>query len=113
MAIQYKEPPTLSQLATSMGCSRQNVKKIALVLEKKGYLLLEKDEKDGRALVVKLTDKSKNYFDTRENVQKEILDSMFEKLNDEEIKDLFNLLCKLYKGIEGIEKDIDSNKLRL
>ena len=113
MVIQYKEPPTLSQLATSMGCSRQNVKKIALVLEKKGYLLLEKDEKDGRALVVKLTDKSKNYFDTRENVQKEILDSMFEKLNDEEIKDLFNLLCKLYKGIEGIEKDIDSNKLRL
>ena len=113
MVVQYKKPPTLSQLSISLGCSRQNVKKLALVLEKKGYVKLERDEHDGRALVVKLTEKSRYYFATRSEVQKQILDIMFEKLNDEEIKNLFNLLCKVYEGIEEVEKNVQAEKLKL
>ncbi|HCW53882.1 MAG TPA: MarR family transcriptional regulator [Clostridium sp.] len=113
MVLQYENPPTLSQLSIALGCSRQNVKKLALVLEKKGYVKLERDEYDGRALVVKLTEKSRDYFDTRSEVQEQILHMMFEKLNDEEMENLFDLLCKVYEGIEEIEKNIQVEKLKL
>lgn len=113
MTIQFKKPPTLSQLAGVLGCSRQNVKKLAIILEKNGYITLEKDENDGRALVVKLTNKSTQYFDDRDAVTKELLDIMYSRLNEEEIQELFNLLCKLFHGIEDVEEAINLKKLSI
>ena len=107
MTVQYKNPPTLSQLSEVLGCSRQNVKKIALTLEKKGYINLVRGEKDGRALAVKLTIKTKEYFETSNNKQMKALETVFSKLNEDEIRDLFKLLIKLYGGIEKLEKEVD------
>ncbi len=113
MTIQFKKPPTLSKLAGVLGCSRQNVKKLALILEKNGYISLEKDDKDARALVVKLTDKSTKYFDDRDAVTKELLNIMFSRLNERETQELFNLSCKLFEGIEDVEEAINSKRLSI
>ena len=48
----FTDAPDLSMLAKVMGCSRQNVKKLALSLEKQGYVILEKSPKDARSLCV-------------------------------------------------------------
>ncbi|WP_040951913.1 MarR family winged helix-turn-helix transcriptional regulator, partial [Gorillibacterium massiliense] len=39
-----EEPPTLSELAKEMGSSRQNLKQLALKLQEKGFLSIEKDK---------------------------------------------------------------------
>jgi Transcriptional regulators len=49
--------PTLSEVGELMGSSRQNVKQLALKLEEKGFLTIEKDEQDSRALRLRLTEK--------------------------------------------------------
>lgn len=113
MTLQYKKPPTLSQLAGVLGCSRQNVKKLALILEKNGYITLERDENDGRALVVKLTSKSAQYFEDREQVTNELLYMMFGRLTEGKIQELFILLSKLFEGIEDVEEAITSKKLSI
>lgn len=107
MAVQYNNPPTLSQLSEVLGCSRQNVKKIALTLQKKGYINLVRGEKDGRALSVVLTEKVKDYFDESYEKQSKALETIFSKLTEDEISQLFKLLLKLYSGIEKLEKEVD------
>jgi DNA-binding MarR family transcriptional regulator len=48
--------PTISDAAAAYGTSRQNVKQIALQLERRGWLRLERDQDDARAVRLVLTD---------------------------------------------------------
>ena len=54
----FDTPPTLNETARAMGSSHQNVKKIASILEEKGYAVLEKDKRDSRATRIRLTEES-------------------------------------------------------
>ena len=40
MASVCPQPKTLSNVGRLMGCSRQNIKKLAIILEKKGFIKL-------------------------------------------------------------------------
>lgn len=42
--------PTISDIAKMIGSSRQNVKKMALILEKIGFVRLSKDDNDARVI---------------------------------------------------------------
>ena len=57
VADAYDAPPDLSTLAKMLGCTRQNIKKLAASLEKAGYVTLEPSEKDGRSLLRKTAGK--------------------------------------------------------
>ena len=59
----FEAPPTLKQLASEMGSSYQNVKQVALKLESKGFIRIEKDTNDARALRLVLTDELKGLWD--------------------------------------------------
>lgn len=50
IADSVDETLTLTKLGELMGCSRQNVKKLAIALEKKGFIQIEQNEKDSRAI---------------------------------------------------------------
>ncbi|MDU5117998.1 MAG: MarR family transcriptional regulator [Clostridium botulinum] len=63
----FKEPPTLSELALEMGTSHQNAKQIAIKLEKKGFLVVNKDIKDKRVLRLTPTNKIREYVKLRED----------------------------------------------
>lgn len=63
----FKEPPTLSELALEMGTSHQNAKQIAIKLEKKEFLVVNKDIKDKRVLRLTPTDKIREYVKLRED----------------------------------------------
>ena len=75
------EPRTLTNIGNLMGCSRQNVKKLALALEKKGFVHLQSS--NNNSVLVELTEEVQRYA--------------------EEIEQLFFLYSKLYTGLGRVE----------
>ena len=100
---QSKEPLTFTQLGNLLGCSRQNIKKLAAVLMKKGFITIQQSPQDTRALCICLTEKADHYFQNDFSKYQEELSYLFEVYTDEEIETLFVLLSKLYTGIENLE----------
>ena len=101
---QSKDELTLTQLGGLLGCSRQNVKKLADALMKKGFIVMQKSGQDARAICICPTKKVGEYFENVFLPYQEELKYLFEVYTDEEIEALFTLLMKLYKGIENLEK---------
>lgn len=98
-----KEPFTFTQLGGLLGCSRQNIKKLASVLEKKGFVTIKQSPSDMRALCICPCPKLENYFENVfSNYQKE-LSFLFSVYTEEEIQTFFTLFMKLYTGIECLE----------
>lgn len=106
MVRQSKEQLTFTQLGELMGCSRQNVKKLAAVLEKKGLVIIEQSEKDLRAACIRATEKLERYFEAVARSHKQKLGCLFEAYSDQEVEQLFWLLMKLYGGIDTLESSL-------
>ena len=105
MISQFGEnPPMLSEVAELMGNSRQNVKQLALKLEEKGFLNICKDDRDARALRLKLTEKSREFWDKRGKQDDEYIAELFKDLSGEEITCMSKGFGKLMKTIERMEK---------
>lgn len=95
--------PALSDLAAMIGSSRQNVKKMALLLEKQGFVALSKDEKDARILRVRLTEECRVYFTGRHREEEQFMDDLFQDFNAELTTGLFTGLTKLTDNIARME----------
>lgn len=101
MISQFRDtPPTLTEVAELMGSSRQNVKQLALKLEEKGFLNIEKDEKDSRALRLKLTEKSRKFWEMREEKDNQFITELFKDLSEKEINVICNGFNKLFDKIQ-------------
>lgn len=103
---QSKEPLTFTQSGNLLGCSRQNIKKLADVLMKKGFVTISPNPCDPRAMGIRITQKAEDYFQKEFSVYQEKLRYLFEVYTTEEIETLFTLLSKLYTGIDYFEKRI-------
>lgn len=101
---------TFTQLGTLLGCSRQNVKKLADVLMKKGFITIQQSSHDTRAMCICPTEKVNDYFINDFSTYQEELRYLFEVYTDKEIETLFILLSKLYAGIENLEKRVADEK---
>ena len=101
---QSKEQLTFTQLGNLLGCSRQNIKKLADVLAKKGFITINHSPFETRALYICPTDKVNDYFQNSFLEYQKELKYLFEVYTDKEIETLFILLSKLYLGIENLEK---------
>ncbi|WP_054941188.1 MarR family transcriptional regulator [Paenibacillus ihuae] len=95
--------PALSALAAMIGSSRQNVKKMALLLEKQGFVALSKDEKDARILRVRLTEECRVYFAGRHREEEQFMEDLFQDFNAELTTGLFTGLTKLTDNIARME----------
>ena len=95
--------PTLSEVAILIGNSRQNVKKMALILEREGFLSLVKDSHDARILRLSLTKKCTDYFDNREHKEQVFLDTLFRGLDPVLMNGLYEGIIKLTNNIEEME----------
>ena len=99
MVDAFPYPPSLSEVAKHAGCSRQNIKKIAAVLENKGFVkMISDDETRATRIVIckKFYDAYSIYIEKSEIG----LDLLFKGMHEDEINALF-------KGIHKIEKNID------
>jgi DNA-binding MarR family transcriptional regulator len=97
--------PTLSEVAVLIGNSRQNVKKMALILEREGFLSFAKDSHDARILRLALTKKCTDYFIKREHTEQEFLDYLFRGLDPVLINGLYEGIIKLTGNIEEMENN--------
>ena len=96
-------PPTLTEVGEAMGCSRQNVKKIAVILEQKGYISLTKDEEDGRILRIVLTRKFTEYTEELEKRNAKVLEVIFGEFTKEQLDVFFENSEKLGRGIKALD----------
>ena len=98
----FKEKlPNIGDVAEVLGTSRQNIKKMAIILEKQGFLKLERDKNDLRSIQLFLTEKCGAYFKSREKQEAEYMERIFSDMDDE----ILDALCV---GMERLAKNIDS-----
>ncbi|WP_028309069.1 MarR family winged helix-turn-helix transcriptional regulator [Desulfitibacter alkalitolerans] len=102
MILQFGDrSPTLGEVAELMGSSHQNVKQLALKLQEKDFLRIEKDEQDGRAIRLKLTNKSYEYWKNREEEGELFIKKLFQDLNQEETHIMWVSFKKLLYRIDN------------
>lgn len=95
----FPEPPSLTEVAKHAGCSRQNIKKIAAVLEKKGFISLM-PEKGTRAIRIVLEKKFLDFYDVFMEKAGMGLEDLFHGMTETEVEGLF-------KGLHLIETNVD------
>lgn len=98
----YPKPRTLTNIGKLMGCSRQNVKKLALALEKKGFVRLQPGTNN--SVCIELTDRANAYALEMSEHHLQALTLLFADFSEEEIEQLFHFYTKLYVGIERVEQ---------
>lgn len=98
--------PTLSDLGKYMGCSRQNVKQIAEILYKNGYIDYTKNDGDRNSVRIITTEKWKEYATKNDAYTSGILEEIFEGFSEEELQQFFSCFCKLMDNIEEVNKRI-------
>jgi len=96
----FTYPPSVSEVAEVLSTTHQNIKQIALKLQEKGFISIEKDEKDRRVLRLRLTEKNREYWESNSNEDVAFISSLFSALSDQEVQELFFLLNKLEKNID-------------
>ncbi|EOC99974.1 Transcriptional regulator, MarR family [Caldisalinibacter kiritimatiensis] len=83
-----------------MGTSRQNVKQLAVKLQQKGFLAIDKDKKDSRALRLKLTQKNQWFWKKREEKDRNFIINLFKNLSEEEVSVMYDVVNKLLDKVE-------------
>lgn len=93
------EAPTISMAAERVGSSRQNVKKMAAILEKRGFLAINKDKQDGRIQRLELTKYCIDYFKQRSEREERYIENLYTDFNEA-------LYIGLYRGMKKLEENI-------
>ncbi|MFP4975206.1 MarR family winged helix-turn-helix transcriptional regulator [Paenibacillus sp. CN-4] len=96
--------PTLGEVADIFGCSRQNIKKLAMILEKQGFVTLKRDERDARVVRVQLTSQCYAYFKGREKLEDEFMQDLFHHFDEERTNGLFYGIQQLADNLGRMEE---------
>ncbi|MEG0164528.1 MarR family winged helix-turn-helix transcriptional regulator [Anaerorhabdus sp.] len=102
-SYEFEEEITLTKLGSLLGCSRQNVKKLALQLEQKKFIKIIPSKVDSRASSIQPLNLLHKYFKERNEENMKMLSVIFSKYTDKEIGQFYNLLDKLHEGVEEFE----------
>ena len=100
----FDKPPTMKEVAKEMGSSHQNVKQVALKLEQKGLLILEKDQVDARATRLKLTENSYNFWETIGGEGTAFIETLFKDIDNDELVIARRVMQKLQLNINEMDK---------
>jgi len=98
------DSPAISEVAAFIGTSRQNVKKMGVILEKEGFVTLTKDPNDARILRISFTRKCLDYLSKREKKEEEFLRQLFDGFEPNEIDVIAEGISKLESAIERMER---------
>lgn len=111
MVRQSEGQLTFTELGKLLGCSRQNIKKLAQALEQKGFVEIRQSKKDVRAACIWPTEKMEQYFEQVFQAHRNRLSTLFGTYSDEELKQLFCLFMRLYSSIDELDKRIAEEKI--
>ena len=105
----FDSPPTLKEVSRAMGSSHQNVKQVALKLQQKNLLTLEKDEKDSRITRLRMTGRSKDFWKQTDPKGAIFREKMFKAMNSDDMKNTRDLLEKLLSNLSEIENGVSDD----
>lgn len=107
---QFKEPPTVSEVADHIGYSRQNAKRIAAALEASGFVIISKDKNDARTLRINLSSNFDDYFAKRRQKESEFIQKLFSGFDAESTNGFYHGLVALNTNITMMEKENEEIK---
>jgi DNA-binding MarR family transcriptional regulator len=96
--------PAIGEVAALIGSSRQNVKKMALILEKEGFVTLRRDALDARILRISLTQACIEHLRTREEKELRFIEALFRGFEAEELQAFVRVVTKLKDNLREMEK---------
>lgn len=99
----FDTSPTIKEAAKEMGSSHQNVKQVALKLEQKGLLKLEKDKKDARVTRLRLTDESYAFWAKTEGKGLAFMQAVFKNIEKDELSKARAVIQKMLSNLIDIE----------
>lgn len=100
----FQEAPTVSQVAAAMGTSHQNVKQVALNLEKRGFLRLEKDKQDARAVRLFVTDACRAFAEDTQQAGEQFMNEAFSGVSNEDAHGARNTMHALWQNALRIKQ---------
>ena len=100
----FDKPPTMKEVAKEMGSSHQNVKQVALKLEQKGLMILEKDKRDARATRLKLTEDSYDFWEKIREEGTAFTQTLFKDIDKEELEVARRVMQKMLLNINEMDK---------
>lgn len=98
----FEEPPTLKEMGELIGCSYQNVKRMATQLEKNGYLLIQQGKEDKRKLLLISTGKLEKMAEEAREVTMRFMEGLYKGISKEDLKITLETLKKMDKNLGGI-----------
>jgi DNA-binding MarR family transcriptional regulator len=107
----FKAPPSIREVADAMSTTHQNVKQIAASMERRGFMVLERDTENKRIIRLKVTDKCHALFKKREENDVKAVLGLFENLSDDEVKALFNIIAKMEHRADRLYNDARAERL--
>ena len=95
-----KENPSLTDIANFIGTSRQNVKKMLVILEKKGYVLLSNLPDNQKSVCTLLTKKCEEHLDKFDKLGDELLEKIFTNVSSVQTQSISEVFKILFENID-------------
>lgn len=100
----FDTPPSIKDVAGQLYSSHQNIKAMAVNMEKKGFLRIEKDSADKRVSRLVLTEKAKEFWRDREAGDLKFIARLFSCFSEEELEQYLILTGTFLNHLEDIQK---------
>ncbi|CRK84786.1 MarR family winged helix-turn-helix transcriptional regulator [Neobacillus massiliamazoniensis] len=104
MAHLEEDERTINNIARKLGTTKQSVKQLINIIEKKGYIKTVPSPKDKRAVNVRVTEEGIKVMIKCGEIGIYLLADLFKEFSSSEIETLWRLLKKLYR-FDGEEQD--------
>ncbi|WP_167957458.1 MarR family winged helix-turn-helix transcriptional regulator [Anaerosporobacter faecicola] len=98
----FEQAPTLREVGELIGCSYQNVKRMALSLEKEGFLVIRKDDTDKRKLLLVSTGKIKEVENANMEATLRFMKRLYHQIPKKDLVTTMRTLIKMDQNIGGL-----------
>lgn len=102
--VSISEGKSFTEYGELMGSSRQNIKSLAVSLEKKGYISIKQNAQDLRASGLYPENKAPEHFIDWDPFYGDQLKHLFSDFSDKDINQTYTLINKLFSGLEKMEE---------
>lgn len=103
--VMDREQPSVTEVADFMGSTRQNVRKMLEVLEKKGFVELNANSLDRRTLSVTLTPRTEQFFARFQAKGDAFLDRLFDGISPEDLAVTRRTVEALFENMERMGEE--------
>lgn len=97
----FENPPTLKEMSELIGCSYQNVKRMADHLQKEEYLEIVQDNNDKRKLLLVSTGKIEKMANSNHEKSLHFMLQLYKNISREDLVSTLNTLKKMDQNLGG------------